>query len=141
VTPAEALTGRIGGRWYGSYGTARCPVHDDRDPSLSIRDGERSVLVKCHAGCDPRDIVAALQRDRRWSDMRDPLRKKGKPKQTAEDTRRYLLSIWHECRRISGTPIGAGATCAIRFARRGSPSRRPRIRAGIAVDLARVPPD
>jgi Molybdopterin-binding domain of aldehyde dehydrogenase len=36
--------------------------------------------------------------------MRDPFRKKGKPKQTAEDTRRYLLSIWHECRRISGTP-------------------------------------
>jgi putative DNA primase/helicase len=104
VTPAEALTGRIGGRWYGSYGTAQCPVHDDRDPSLSIRDGERSVLVKCHAGCDPRDIVAALQRDRRWSDIRDPLRKKGKPKHTAEDTRRYLLSIWHECRPISGTP-------------------------------------
>jgi putative DNA primase/helicase len=104
VTPAENLTARLGGRWHGTYGTSRCPVHDDREPSLSIRDGKQSVLVKCHAGCDPRDIVAALQRDRRWRDVHDPPRKKGKPKHTAEDTRRYLLSIWHECRPISGTP-------------------------------------
>ena len=104
MTPAEALTGRIGGRWYGSYGAARCPVHDDRDPSLSTRDGERSVLVKCHVGCDPSDIMAALHRDRRWRDVREPRREKAKPKRSAEDTRRYLLSIWHECRPISGTP-------------------------------------
>lgn len=103
MTPAEALTGRIGGRWYGSYGAARCPVHDDRTPSLSIRDGERSVLVKCHAGCDPWDIMAALQRDRHWRDLREP-REKAKPKRSAKDTRRYLLSIWRECRLISGTP-------------------------------------
>ena len=98
------LTGRIGGRWYGCYGAARCPVHDDRDPSLSIRDGERSVLVKCHAGCNPSDIMAALHRDRRWRDIREPRREKAEPKRSAEDTRRYLLPIWRECRLISGTP-------------------------------------
>jgi putative DNA primase/helicase len=104
MTPAEALTGRIGGRWYGSYGAARCPVHDDRDPSLSIRDGERRVLVKCHAGCDPRDIIAALQREGRWRNAREPRREKERPKHSAEDTRRYLLSIWRECHLISATP-------------------------------------
>jgi hypothetical protein len=104
VSPAEALTKRMGGRWHGSYGAARRPVHDDRDPSLSIRDGERSVLVKCYAGSDPHEVVAALQRDRRWRVIRDPHPEKRKPKRNAQDTRRYLLSIWHECRLISGTP-------------------------------------
>jgi hypothetical protein len=103
MTPAEALTGRVGGRWYGSYGAARCPVHDDRNPSLSIRDGERSVLVKCHAGCDPRDIMAALPRAQHWCDVREPRRERAKPKHSAEDTRRYLLSIWRQCRLIGGT--------------------------------------
>ena len=96
MTPAEALTERIGGRWYGSYGAARCPVHDDRDPSLSIRDGERRVLVKCHAGCDPRDIIAALQREGRWRKAREQRREKERPKHSPEDTRRYLLSIWRD---------------------------------------------
>ena len=27
---AESLTKALGGRWHGSYGTARCPAHDDR---------------------------------------------------------------------------------------------------------------
>jgi hypothetical protein len=41
--------------------SARCPVHDDRSPSLSIglgRDGR--VLLRCHAGCDAESIVAAM---------------------------------------------------------------------------------
>jgi hypothetical protein len=40
---------------------ARCPAHDDRLPSLSIREGRggRTVL-HCHAGCDAGAIVLAL---------------------------------------------------------------------------------
>jgi hypothetical protein len=40
---------------------ARCPAHDDRRPSLSVRevDGER-VLVKCWAGCGAADVLAAV---------------------------------------------------------------------------------
>ena len=33
-----------------------CPCHDDSDPSLSIKDGDRGILVHCFAGCD-RDAV------------------------------------------------------------------------------------
>jgi hypothetical protein len=40
--------------------TARCPAHPDRRPSLSIRRGERGVLLRCFAGCAYRDILAAL---------------------------------------------------------------------------------
>jgi len=36
MSRAAELTRALGGRWYGRYGTARCVVHGDRNPSLSI---------------------------------------------------------------------------------------------------------
>ena len=39
----------------------RCPAHDDHRPSLSVTEGrDGRVLLKCHTGCTPEDIVAAL---------------------------------------------------------------------------------
>lgn len=38
----------------------QCPAHDDGNPSLSVTAGETRVLLKCHAGCENTDIVAAL---------------------------------------------------------------------------------
>jgi len=44
----------------GAY-IARCPCHDDSTPSLSISTGDKqAVILHCHAGCDPRDILKAL---------------------------------------------------------------------------------
>lgn len=39
---------------------ARCPAHQDRNPSLSIHEGERGLLVKCWAGCGLEDICGTL---------------------------------------------------------------------------------
>lgn len=40
---------------------ARCPAHDDRNPSLSIARGDDGrVLLKCWAGCSAFDVVQAL---------------------------------------------------------------------------------
>jgi putative DNA primase/helicase len=39
--------------------TARCPAHDDQNPSLSIRDVDGKVLVRCHAGCEQAHVIAA----------------------------------------------------------------------------------
>ena len=40
---------------------ARCPAHDDHEPSLSITEAkDGKVLVHCHAGCDQRDVIDAL---------------------------------------------------------------------------------
>lgn len=40
---------------------ARCPAHDDRRASLSIKEGDDGkLLLHCHAGCEPEQIVAAL---------------------------------------------------------------------------------
>ena len=54
---------------------ARCPAHSDRTPSLSIRDGERGLLVKCWAGCSLPEICVALgieQRDLFFDTRIDP---------------------------------------------------------------------
>lgn len=47
----------------GSAGSwqALCPAHKDTKPSLSVRqDKDGKILLKCHAGCETKDIVAAL---------------------------------------------------------------------------------
>jgi hypothetical protein len=44
------------GRW-----VARCPAHEDRSPSLSIRElGDGRVLVHDFGGCETRDVLAAV---------------------------------------------------------------------------------
>jgi 5S rRNA maturation endonuclease (ribonuclease M5) len=38
-----------------------CPAHDDAEPSLSVDPGRNGgVVMKCHAGCDWRDILNAV---------------------------------------------------------------------------------
>jgi hypothetical protein len=60
---AREITTALGGRWAGGKGMARCPVHDDRRASLSIRDGDSGVVwFTCFAACDRRDIAAELRR-------------------------------------------------------------------------------
>lgn len=39
---------------------ARCPVHQDRLPSLSIRDAGDRILLHCFAGCSTQDVLAAI---------------------------------------------------------------------------------
>lgn len=47
------------GRWI-----ARCPAHEDRSPSLSIREGDDGrVLLYDFAGCGACDVVAAVGLD------------------------------------------------------------------------------
>ncbi len=46
----------------GQGWTARCPAHDDRNPSLSVDAGDNgAVLIHCHAGCCFADVLAALE--------------------------------------------------------------------------------
>jgi len=45
---------------------ARCPAHDDHNPSLSIREVDGKVLVHCHAGCPQREVVNALRDKGLW---------------------------------------------------------------------------
>ena len=56
LTKLEGVSGGSSGKW-----TARCPAHDDRQASLSVTEGDDGrVLIKCFAGCQVQDVVAAL---------------------------------------------------------------------------------
>jgi len=58
---AETIARALGGQRAGATWMARCPAHDDSSPSLAISAGSNGkVLVRCHAGCDQRDVIAAL---------------------------------------------------------------------------------
>jgi hypothetical protein len=48
---------------------ARCPAHEDRSPSLSIREIDEKVLLHCFAGCSNDDVMSAL--GLRWADLSD----------------------------------------------------------------------
>ncbi len=39
---------------------ACCPAHEDKDPSLSVGDGDTCVVMYCWTGCSPKSIVEAV---------------------------------------------------------------------------------
>ena len=64
---AEAIAKAPGRRKAGIGWMARCPAHDDRDPSLSIReDISGKALVHCHAGCSQERLIAILRSRGLW---------------------------------------------------------------------------
>src|SRR5688572_22911526 len=71
--PLERILARLEGVAETSNGSyrARCPAHDDYDPSLDVslvgEDGSQKVLIKCWAGCEKERILEKL--DLRWKDL------------------------------------------------------------------------
>ncbi len=58
---AELLAHALQAKRSGSSWTAKCPSHEDRNPSLSIREANGKVLVHCHAGCAQPDVINKLK--------------------------------------------------------------------------------
>ena len=58
------LVSALGGHWNGRTAMCRCPAHADHNPSLSLRQGDRGVLVHCFAGCSSEDVLRELARVR-----------------------------------------------------------------------------
>ena len=68
---ARVLSLVRGAKQTGNGWVAPCPAHDDRNPSLSIAQGDNGcVLLKCHAGCETHAIVSAL--DLKECDLFEP---------------------------------------------------------------------
>jgi hypothetical protein len=57
---AAALAGHPVKGLDGNYSVC-CPAHDDDNPSLSLRDGPRGLIVHCFTGCAPQDIYRAIR--------------------------------------------------------------------------------
>ena len=63
--PVDKILARLDGVKRTQKGwIARCPAHDDRNPSLSIARGDDGrVLMRCWAGCSALDIVQSIGLD------------------------------------------------------------------------------
>ena len=79
----------------GKY-IARCPAHDDKSPSLAIKDcSDGRVLIHCFAGCETEDVLSAV--GLAFSDLM-PERISGKHgyKPQTFDARQVLVTLDHE---------------------------------------------
>ena len=66
MSPADTLLPRLDGvRQRGQdQWSARCPAHDDKSPSLSIKEvGDGRVLVHCFGGCSVESVLGAVGLD------------------------------------------------------------------------------
>jgi hypothetical protein len=107
---AESLARALGGRRSGSTWLARCPAHDDDDPSLALRDGDDGrILVHCHAGCDQRDVIDALCHRGLWDRLEAAPASRSTPaaKQDAEAVKRIEAAtrIWAASHDPRGTLV------------------------------------
>jgi hypothetical protein len=112
---AETIAKALGGRKAGSGWSARCPAHDDRTPSLSLRDtGDGKVLVRCHAGCDQDEVIAHLKASGLWMQNGPRLFRyaaSGRITKPTEPDRDEIkrteaaLSIWQAAKPAGGTLI------------------------------------
>lgn len=67
--PIELKTELLLSRLNGVKNTGRdkwlalCPAHNDRSPSLSIKQIDDRILIRCFAGCGYLDVLAAIGLD------------------------------------------------------------------------------
>ena len=80
----------------GDRTEAICPAHDDRNASLSVSRGDDQpvVLHRCHAGCAPADVMAAIGLS--LSDLSDltPRRAKVYVYRDADGKELYSVERW-----------------------------------------------
>ena len=97
--PTQALVdivGALGGTWSGHVAMCRCPAHADKDPSLSIRQGDRGLLVTCFAGCAREDVLRELRRLR-------PGRHYAPPDLASPPRPANVQRIWDQAGDVRGT--------------------------------------
>ena len=114
---AESVAWALGGRKAGDAWMATCPAHEDREPSLSIKDADNGkVLVRCHAGCEQDRVIAALRSRGLWEDSHHHIhrfirkqlsRPKNRPPDGEEDAKRTeaALAIWNAACPARATPV------------------------------------
>lgn len=139
---ASEIARALGGHRNGDGFLCRCPVplhgqgRGDRRPSLSIRDGDERILVRCFAGCDPRDVLAELRRRGLLDDERpnrrvchDTPRPRPDP---PHDPDPEAVGIWRDAGPVAGTVV------ATYLRRRGITIEiPPTLRAGTGLHLGR----
>src|SRR5215469_765127 len=105
MTAAE-IAAVLGGRRTGDQYMCPCPAHDDRKPSLAVRDGDDGrVLVHCHGPCEQDDVIDALKALDLWEGserMSAPFKPKP-PTKPATDNHGKAQWLWQRSQPIQGT--------------------------------------
>lgn len=102
IAAGERIVRCLGGTWSNGWGMCRCPAHNDRTPSLSVRCGRTTLLFKCFAGCTIAEILTALRIER--LDVPRAKSDNSDRQQAPSDTQGCAIRLWREGRSISGTP-------------------------------------
>jgi putative DNA primase/helicase len=104
----RALVKRLGGRWSGGGGLCRCPAHEDRSPSLSVRIGRERLLLHCFAGCSASDVLRALRRSGYpLQDFAAPGDSGSAAVRPGDRSRGAAVRLWSIAGPIEGTPAEA----------------------------------
>lgn len=126
MTEAERITRALPqGKWYGRSGSACCPAHGDKHPSLSLANGADGwLLLRCHAGCGFDAILDALRGlglvasdgRRPETDLAELARHRAADDAQTAKREAQALACWREASPIGGTLAAAylrarGITC------------------------------
>lgn len=99
----EAIAHALGGRRSGRGFSAKCPLHGDRHPSLSIWVDEKGRLgVHCHAGCPWGDLVRYLKSRNLWDD--GPVAEPGQDRAYRRERLIEARDLWAETVPLELTP-------------------------------------
>jgi len=126
VINAYIITGRLGGHWYGRYGSAACPVCQPEGKkgqnALTLADGGKGLLLNCkRLGCTFRDILTAAGIAPGTITPPDPARLAqcdAKRRAYAAKRATQARAIWQEAQPIAGTIAetylhGRGIACPL----------------------------
>jgi len=108
---AADIAHALGGRRTARGWLCRCPAHQDREPSLTLTDGDNGrPVVKCWAGCTFEEVRFALAAESLWPDRAVPLdreavdrrRRERKAREESENRAREAeaLAVWRAARPI-----------------------------------------
>lgn len=136
MSDARTITAELRGKWFGRYGLAFCPAHHNtKTPALSLSDGRKGLLARCHAGCPFAAIAAALRGlglmegggayvapDPHTAAARRAVERAEAAKRAAQ-----AFALWREAQPIGGTLAerylrGRGVTCPLPETLRFAPS-------------------
>ena len=136
MTDAQSLTMALGGRWYGRYGIAPCPVCQPErrkgQNALNLADGlDGRLLAHCkRAGCAFADIRAAAGVAPGNYTPPDPAtiaQRKAEERQSAAKRAAQAQRLWQSAQSIAGTLaetylLRRGITCSLPETLRFAPS-------------------
>ena len=95
---------------------SRCPAHEDRSPSLAIRElDDGTVLIKCFAGCAATDVVAAVGLELRDLFPMQSTEHRRKPSRAWLDARDVLACLATEGQilAIAASDVAQGLTFSV----------------------------